>query len=298
VHEKPETDKVNKLVDVFAGLGIHAKFDVENPTCYDYQKLVKQIEDDPRKYTLMKVILRSMMKAGYSEKCLGHFGIASTFYCHFTSPIRRYPDLMIHRIIKRFISGTKPKELHIAFDEIVKTSSDTSSLTEKKADEVERAVDDYKKALYMHEHLGEKYVGTISGVHDFGVFVELENTIEGLIRFEFLPVDSYDYDDKTQVLKGKKHQFKLGDKIEVICVNANVRLRKIDFDLAERLNSASIEEILTLRNAGYKKALQEKTKTEKSNKKKEKAKPKKAKKITKQYKKKKGYSRKNLRIEY
>ena len=248
VHDKPESSRVEKLVDVCAGLGIHAKFDTENISTYDYQKLTEQIEDDPRKWTIMKIILRSMMKACYQDKCLGHFGIASTFYCHFTSPIRRYPDLLIHRIIKAFLAGKKSKELHLEYDGVVGTASEQSSLTEKRADEVERAVDDYKKALYMKKHLGEKHTGTISGVHEFGIFVELENTIEGLIRFEYLPVDSYEYDDRAQVLKGLKHCYRLGDQLEVICVNANTRLRQIDFELAERLNSASIEEIIEMLN--------------------------------------------------
>ena len=253
VHEKPENAKVQRLVDVFAGLGINANIDIEEPNVYDYQKLAETIEGDASESTLMKIILRSLMKARYSDICLGHFGIASTFYCHFTSPIRRYPDLLIHRIIKRFLAGKKSKELFLSFSEKVKTASEQASLTEKRADEAERAVDDYKKALYMKEHLGEKYIGTISGVHEFGIFVELENTIEGLIRFEYLPVDSYDYDDKMQVLRGKKHSYKLGDQVEVICVNANTRLRQIDFDLAERLNNATIEEILAERNKYAKK---------------------------------------------
>lgn len=248
VHEKPDSSKVTKLVDVFKGLGINANIDTENPTFYDYQKLVSKIDDDPRKTTLVKLILRSMMKACYSDKCLGHFGIASTFYCHFTSPIRRYPDLLIHRIIKHFLDGETGKNLHLEFDDIVDSASTQASLTERIADEAERAVDDYKKALYMKNHLGEIYEGTVSGVHEFGVFVELDNTIEGLIRFEYLPVDSYDYDDKAQILKGIRHSYRLGDKLQVVCVNANTKLRQIDFDLAEKLNNASIEELIAMRN--------------------------------------------------
>lgn len=295
VHEKPETSRVEKLVDVCAGLGIHAKFDTEDISTYDYQKLTEQIEDDPRKWTLMKIILRSMMKACYQEKCLGHFGIASTFYCHFTSPIRRYPDLLIHRIIKSYLDGKKAKDLHLEFDAVVGTTSMQSSLTEKRADEVERAVDDYKKALYMKNHMGEKYIGTISGVHEFGIFVELENTIEGLIRFEYLPVDAYEYDDRAQILKGEKHCYKLGDQLEVICVNANTKLRQIDFELAERLNNASIEEIIAIRNNvknNYKKEEPKKRKEKFSSKK-----PKNTYKVVGKKGKQK-YSRKNIKIEY
>jgi len=292
VHEKPESSRVEKLVDVCAGLGIHAKFDTEDISTHDYQKLTEQIEEDPRKWTLMKIILRSMMKACYQDKCLGHFGIASTFYCHFTSPIRRYPDLLIHRIIKSYLAGKKSKELHLEYDAVVGTASEQSSLTEKRADEVERAVDDYKKALYMKNHLGEKYMGTISGVHEFGIFIELENTIEGLIRFEYLPVDAYEYDDRAQILKGEKHCYKLGDKLEVICVNANTKLRQIDFELAERLNHASIEEIIAMRN-NFRSFKKEEVKPKKE--KKEGKKPKKSYKVVGKKGKQK-YSRKKIKI--
>ena len=305
VHEKPENAKVQRLVDVFAGLGINANIDIEEPNVYDYQKLAESIEEDPRQSTLMKIILRSLMKARYNDVCLGHFGIASTFYCHFTSPIRRYPDLLIHRIIKRFLSGKKSKELFLSFGEKVKTASEQASLTEKRADEAERAVDDYKKALYMKEHLGEKYLGTISGVHEFGIFVELENTIEGLIRFEYLPVDSYDYDDKMQILRGKKHSYKLGDQVEVICVNSNTRLRQIDFDLAERLNKATIEEILAERSQYAKKDFTIQTKNNEKklqknkNNKEEKPKKEKAKfKHIKMQEKNKKYKRKKFKFDF
>ena len=296
IHEKPDVSKVNKLIDVFKGLGINAEIDSEDPNFYDYQKLVKKLEDDPRKSTLMKLILRSMMKASYSDKCLGHFGIASTFYCHFTSPIRRYPDLLIHRIIKQYLKGEAMKNIHLDFDEVVASASMQSSLTEKRADDVERAVDDYKKALYMKNHLGEVYEGTVSGVHEFGIFVELENTIEGLIRYEYLPVDGYDYDDKAQILKGAKHCYRLGDKLQVVCVNANTKLRQIDFDLAEKLNKSSIEELIALRTNNFGQKFKEKKEIKNNNKNKEKKKPKKNY-LTKKNKNKK-YSRKNLKIEY
>lgn len=291
VHEKPDSAKVTKLVDVFKGLGINANIDSENSTYFDYQSLVEKLQDDPRKNTLIKLILRSMMKACYSEKCLGHFGIASTFYCHFTSPIRRYPDLLIHRIIKHYLKGETSKNLHLEFDQRAKDTSTQASLTERRADEAERAVDDYKKALYMKNHLGEIYEGTISGVHEFGVFVELDNTIEGLIRFEYLPVDSYDYNDKLQTLVGARHSYRLGDKLQVVCVNANTRLRQIDFDLAEKLNKASIEELIAQRNNNYatkfkknkEETKREKVKKEKSKKQKRKLQPWEKKKRRKDY---------------
>ena len=149
VHEKPELERVENLVEMLKALHINAKINSKDIKPYDFQKILDGLEGDSRKDTINKIILRTMMKARYAPECLGHFGIASTFYCHFTSPIRRYPDLMIHRIIKAALNGQKAKESRIHFEDIVAKACEQSSLTEKRADEVEREVDDYKKALYM-----------------------------------------------------------------------------------------------------------------------------------------------------
>ena len=172
-----------------------------------------------------------MMKARYAPACLGHFGLASEFYCHFTSPIRRYPDLMIHRIIKQYINGVPKDELKMKYSTIVERASEQSSVTERNADEAEREVDDYKKAVYMSKFLGEKFTGTISGVQEFGIFVELENGIEGLVKLDYLPHDEYVYDDMALTLHGASHHFTIGDEVEVVVAGANTRLRQIDFEL-------------------------------------------------------------------
>ena len=216
VHEKPEVQRVENLIEMLKALHINASINTKDIKPYDFQKILDDLNDDSRKDTINKIILRTMMKARYAPECLGHFGIASTFYCHFTSPIRRYPDLMIHRIIKASLRGQKAKESHLHFDEIVAKACEQSSLTEKRADEVEREVDDYKKALYMKQYLGEVFDGIVSGVQEFGVFVELDNTIEGMIKFENLPIDNYDYDPKTIQLSGSKHSYSLGDKVSVM----------------------------------------------------------------------------------
>jgi len=173
-----------------------------------------------------------MMKARYAPTCLGHFGLASTYYCHFTSPIRRYPDLQIHRIIKQLIHGVPSEDIKMKYKAIVERACEQSSTTEKNADEAEREVDDYKKAVYMTKFLGETFTGNISGVQEFGIFVELENGIEGLVRLEDLPMDEYVYDEMSLTLHGKFNHFTIGDKVEIVVANTNTRLRQIDFDLA------------------------------------------------------------------
>lgn len=243
VHEKPEVERVETLIEVLKALHINTKINTKDIKPSDFQKILNELGDDARKDTINKIILRTMMKARYAPECLGHFGIASTFYCHFTSPIRRYPDLMIHRIIKASLNGEKAKESHIHFDEIVVKACEQSSATERRADEAEREVDDYKKALYMKQYLGEVYEGVVSGVQEFGVFVELDNTIEGMIKFENLPIDNYDYDPKTMQLQGSKHNYSLGNKLQVMVVASNPHTRRIEFELADRVKPSSLEEI-------------------------------------------------------
>ena len=138
---------------------------------------------------------------------------------------------MIHRIIKQFINGVPREDLKLKYKSIVERACEISSETEKNADECEREVDDYKKAVYMTKFLGEQFTGTISGVQEFGIFVELENGIEGLVKLDWLPSDEYIYDDMSLTLYGKKHHYTIGDKVEVIVASANTHLRQIDFEL-------------------------------------------------------------------
>lgn len=261
IHEKPEVERVERLIDMLKALYINAHINTKDIKPYDFQKILDTLDDDTRKDTINKIILRTMMKARYAPECLGHFGIASTFYCHFTSPIRRYPDLLIHRIIKASLRGQKAKDSRIHFEEIVAKACEQSSLTEKRADEVEREVGDYKKALYMKQYLGEVYDGVVSGVQEFGVFVELPNTIEGMIKFENLPIDNYDYDEKIMKLEGSKHSYSLGDKVQVMVVAANTHTRRIEFELADRVKPSSLEEIAKQKDKANKEKMHRTKKT-------------------------------------
>ena len=231
VHEKPDEQKVGQISELLKNMGVPNNLKVDGDKPISFQKVIDKIEGTPKEKTLTKLILRSMMKARYASACLGHFGLASEFYCHFTSPIRRYPDLMIHRIIKQYINGVPKEELKIKYSEHVERASEQSSITERNADEAEREVDDYKKAVYMTKFLGEKFTGTISGVQEFGIFVELENGIEGLVKLDYLPQDEYIYDDMALTLHGANNHFTIGDQVEVVVASANTRLRQIDFEL-------------------------------------------------------------------
>ena len=231
VHEKPDEQKVAQLSELLKNMGVANNLKTDGDKPLSYQKVIEQIEGSPKEKTLTKLILRSMMKARYSPTCLGHFGLASEFYSHFTSPIRRYPDLLIHRIIKQYINGVPKTDLKLKYNVIVERASEQSSTTERNADEAEREVGDYKKAVYMSKFLGEKFKGTISGVQEFGIFVELENGIEGLVRLDYLPQDEYVYDDLSLTLHGAKNHFTIGDEVQVVVAGTNTRLRQIDFEL-------------------------------------------------------------------
>lgn len=232
VHEKPDEQKVAHLSELLKNLGVANDLKVDGDQPMSYQKIIDKIVGLPYEKTITKLILRTMMKARYAPTCLGHFGLASEFYCHFTSPIRRYPDLLIHRIIKSYLNGVPVSDLKLHFNEIVEYASDRSSVTEKNADEAEREVDDYKKALYMTKFLGEEFTGTISGVQEYGIFVELENGVEGLVKLESLPYDEYTYNEDNLSLTGSSHKFSIGIEVKVIVASANTHLRQVDFELA------------------------------------------------------------------
>ena len=169
------------------------------------------------------LLLRSMMQARYAPECTGHFGLAAQYYCHFTSPIRRYPDLQIHRIIKEYLHGEIDEKRENKLKNIVSHAAKQSSEMERKAQDAEREVDDLKKAEYMQDRIGEEFEGVISSVTSFGVFVELPSTIEGLVHITDLDDDYYIFEEEHLRLIGEKTKkiYKLGDKvlvkIEAIC---------------------------------------------------------------------------------
>ncbi len=231
VHESPLKEKVESVKEYLNGLNIKTPPIPKAITPQYYQQLIKLVEDKTFSETVNKVILRSMQKARYFNRCLGHFGLALKYYCHFTSPIRRYPDLTIHRIIKEklhkeSIEGGRKAEL----EEFTFEAGEQSSQTEKNADKAEREVDDLWKAYLMRDRIGETFEGVVSSVTNFGVFVELDNTVEGLIRIEDLPDSGFLLFEKQMKLKGSRMTFSIGDRVEVRLTSANIYTRKIDFE--------------------------------------------------------------------
>lgn len=231
IHETPDGEKMANFVNLATKMGVKTTVNPENVAPLDLQKILKQVSEMDCKYMLNKICLRSMKKAKYSPDCIGHFGLASVKYCHFTSPIRRYPDLTIHRIIKADLRGELTGKFLTEQRQFVLASSMHSSDREQAAEKVERDVDDLYRVFYMTHHVGEEFEGKISGVTNFGVFVELENTVEGMVRITDLPRDSYEYDENEFVLKGAKEKFVIGNPVKVKCVRADILAREVDFVL-------------------------------------------------------------------
>lgn len=230
VHERPSPDKVSILYGFVGDLGITAKGNAEEATPKDFQKILKAAEGKPFAPVVNKVMLRSMQKARYCEENLGHFGLASGCYCHFTSPIRRYPDLFVHRMLKLLLTGAGAEELnrYIPFS---KAAATDASERENVADRVERDVDDLYKVAYMEKRIGEEYDAVISGVTESGIYAELPNAVEGVIRCENLPADRYDLIAEKFLLKGKKHSYRLGDGVRVKVAGCDLGSRRVQFVL-------------------------------------------------------------------
>lgn len=235
IHEKPDADKIKKLSLFIRNFGYGIKIKDESVHPKELQKLLAGIADTPEEALISRLTLRSMQRAKYSTSCEGHFGLALKYYCHFTSPIRRYPDLQIHRIIKEQLRGTLSESRIEHYNKILTNVCLQSSTRERVADDVEREVDKLKKAEYMLDHIGEIYEGVISGVTNWGIYVELPNTVEGLVHISKIAGDYYIYnEDKYEIVgQGTGKRFSLGDRIK-ICVNSvDMTLRAVDFVLAD-----------------------------------------------------------------
>lgn len=245
VHEEPDIEKVNELNKLLFNFGykIHVKEGKIYPA--EFSKILKEVEGKPEEKIVSNMILRTLKVAVYDSENKGHFGIASKYYCHFTSPIRRYPDLFIHRIISKYLKYdyTMSEKQVEFYNKVAENDAKQSSDREKIATQVERNSIDIKKAEYMSKKIGEQYEGIISGVTQFGVFVELENTVEGLIRFENLGDEYYEYDADHKILIGErtKETFKIGDKINIEVIDANKQEKRISF---KRIQEVGQEESL------------------------------------------------------
>ncbi len=230
-HDNPDPEKISKLGTFIRNFGYSIKSRQEEIHPKELQKLLAKIEDTPEEALIARLTLRSMKQAKYTINCTGHFGLACPYYCHFTSPIRRYPDLQIHRIIKEQLRGRLNEKRIEHYNEILPEVAKHSSEMERRADEAERETDKLKKVEFMEHHIGEVYEGVISSITAWGVYVELPNTIEGMIHVSMLPGDYFYYDEETYEMVGQATdiRYKLGQKL-MVRVNATDKiLRTIDF---------------------------------------------------------------------
>lgn len=233
-HETPDTERIRKLTVFLKNFGYYLKIRSGEVHPKEFQKLLGKIQDTPEEAMISRLVLRSMMRAKYTTENTGHFGLAVKFYTHFTSPIRRYPDLQIHRIIKEQLDGRLNERRLEHYRRLLPAVAADTSTTERQADEAEREVDKLKKVEYMSRHLGEIHEGVISGITNWGMYVELPNTCEGMIRLQDLD-DYYIFDENKYELLGEmSHQtFRLGQKIKICIANADKVTRTVDFLLAD-----------------------------------------------------------------
>ena len=234
VHGAPDEEKVEKLQALIKGFGYYFKSSNDTIHPKEFQKLLKKIEDSPEEGFISRMTLRAMQQARYSTECSGHFGLATKYYCHFTSPIRRYPDLQIHRIIKENLHGRLTEKRLSHYSGILPVVAESNSKNERRAQEAEREVEKLKKAQYMSRHIGEEYDGIISGVTGYGVYVELDNTVEGMVRISSIPDDFYIYREESMSIVGKDSgkTYTMGQKVRIKVVHVDKLLKTIDFEFA------------------------------------------------------------------
>ena len=235
VHEKPDEEKVEDFNKFLLDLGYHIKGKPSDVKPKSFAQILDQVKGKDEERVVSTLLLRTLKMARYDAENLGHFGIAGQYYCHFTSPIRRYPDLFIHRIISKYI------EADYDVNDWFKTKyygraekyAARSSLCEQRATKAEREADDMKKAEYMESKIGEEYDGIVSSITKFGIFVELDNTVEGLVRYEKMKDDFYVFDENRKTAIGETNSkiYKIGDKVRIVVADANKELRRIDFKI-------------------------------------------------------------------
>lgn len=250
VHDEPKQDKLKSFKKLLKNTTYNINIrNNQKVTPKILQGIMNQVND----YSINTMLLRMMAKAKYDVYNIGHYGLASSCYTHFTSPIRRYPDLLVHRLLKKYlINGEVSVEDQNKNFQMISLRAEQSSKRERDAIECEYEVNDMKMAEYMENHIGETFIGTVSSVTNFGMFVTLDNTIEGLIRLTDMKDDYYDYDNNTLSLLGRhtKQKYQLGDKVKVKCVNASKQKKEIDFIVSSKNNKNMVKYNHTLSGRG------------------------------------------------
>ena len=243
VHETPDPDKIDELNKFLFNIGYKVKYNKDSIHPKAFADVLENVKGTQEEMVVSNLVLRTLKLARYESTNKGHFGIASKFYCHFTSPIRRYPDLFIHRVISKYIDcnyNVDEKNIN-KYSEQAATYAERSSEREKIAQKVERESEDIKKAEYMRDKIGNEYEGIVSSITSFGIFVELENTVEGLIRFENLGNEYFIYDPDRKILAGEHTNtvYKIGQKVNIRVIEANKELRRISFEIVKSERQAS-----------------------------------------------------------
>ena len=234
-HDNPDPQKILSLGTFINNFGYSVRITNEDIHPKEIQKLLEKIEGTDEEAMISRLTLRSMKRAQYTTECTGHFGLAAKYYTHFTSPIRRYPDLQIHRIIKECLHGKLDEKRVGHYNSILEGIAKQSSQTERRADDAERDVEKMKKVQYMSGHVGEQFEGVISGITAYGIYVELPNTIEGMVHVTSLKGEYFRYDEKNYEMVGEvSHKtYKLGQRVNVKCTGTDRTLNTIDFEMAE-----------------------------------------------------------------
>lgn len=252
VHEKPDEEKVKNFFEFAGAIGVPVKGNLKEITPKMFQSVLAEVTDTPEEAVVTIMLLRSMQQARYSDQALGHFGLAAKYYTHFTSPIRRYPDLIVHRMIHSYAENGFTDKETAKWAEKLSPIADHTSSRERKSIDAERAVDDLKKTEYMEERVGDTFDAVVSSVTSFGMFIQLENTVEGLIHISNMKDDYYEFDEKSMSMHGRSTGkiFKVGQPIQVKLIRCDVEHRQIDF---ERVLTPEEEEQVKKREEEFKK---------------------------------------------
>ena len=234
VHEQPKSERLRQFFDFITNFGIMIKGTGEDIHPTTLQNIQEEVEGRPEQMVISTMMLRSMQQAHYDDVNLGHFGLSAEYYTHFTSPIRRYPDLTVHRLIRKYlIEHTMDKKEQHKWEDKLPELAEHTSQRERRAIEAERDTDELKKAEYMIQHIGDEFEGIISSVANFGMFIELPNTIEGMVHISNMTDDYYQFDERQMALIGERQAkvFRIGDAVKVKVTHVDVDERMIDFQI-------------------------------------------------------------------
>ena len=234
IHEDPKPEKLQRFFEFITNFGYIVRGSANDVHPKALQEIIEAVAGKPEETVISTVMLRSMQQAKYDPESLGHFGLSAEFYTHFTSPIRRYPDLIVHRLIRTYlVEGKLDQATKEKWNAILPEIADHTSKRERRSVDAERETDDLKKAEYMLDKIGEEYTGIIGSVTNFGMFVELPNTIEGLVHVSFMTDDYYRFDERQLAMIGERtgKVFRIGDEIDIRVSNVNKEERAIDFEI-------------------------------------------------------------------